>query len=298
MKIKYIVKYLLLWAFVLGGESVFAQQPLTGNLTVNKDEKKEIPAGSSISELVIYGDNASVGQITVSGGVIQIDKLIYKYSFTPGQWGFISFPVDVNIKTMSNLDALGVTYAFKRFNTTKASQKAEPWEKVTTLLGLQGYSIYIEPTQENNPVEVTFSLDNLNMDTESSKRMLFLSLDMTNEEPGKSQTLYVNAKNIKSNVLKLDVSYSPENTSALPMNYEMALKDARIIPTTDKKGVRLSLPDSEPAKVLILNKKGDKILKKILYAAPGVIDVSDLRKRSYQMIIQYGTATVVKEFQK
>ena len=94
----------------------------------------------------------------------------------------------------------------------------------------------------------------------------------------------------------IDVEYKPEDHSGFIWKDELEL--ARIIPTSDGKGIRITLPNADPAKVIILDKKGKKNLKSILYVAPAVIDISKLRNGTYQLIIQSHNETVVKVFTK
>ncbi len=94
----------------------------------------------------------------------------------------------------------------------------------------------------------------------------------------------------------IDVEYKPEDHSGLIWEDELEL--ARILLTTDGKGIRITLPNADPAKVVILDKKGRKNLKSVLYVAPAVIDVSELKNGAYQVIIQSHNVTVVKVFTK
>ena len=106
------------------------------------------------------------------------------------------------------------------------------------------------------------------------------------------------SKNIADTITHavIDVEYKPEDHSGFIWKDELEL--ARIIPTSDGKGIRITLPNADPAKVIILDKKGKKNLKSILYVAPAVIDISKLRNDTYQLIIQSHNETVVKVFTK
>lgn len=94
----------------------------------------------------------------------------------------------------------------------------------------------------------------------------------------------------------IDVEYKPEDHSGL--NWKNELELARVIPTLDGKGIRITLPNADPAKVIILDKKGKKNLKTILYVAPAIIDIANLKNGNYQLIIQSHNETVVKVFTK
>lgn len=94
----------------------------------------------------------------------------------------------------------------------------------------------------------------------------------------------------------IDVEYKPNDKSGIIWKDELEL--ARIIPTLDGNGIRITLPNSDPAKLIILDKKGKKTLKKISYVAPAIIDISDLKKGSYQLILESHNVVVIKTFLK
>lgn len=95
---------------------------------------------------------------------------------------------------------------------------------------------------------------------------------------------------------QIEVEYIKSDTSGI--NWKDELEQARILPTLDRKGIRITLPTSDPAKVIILDKKGKKKLKTLSYIAPSIIDVSDLRKGNYQLILESHQVVVVKSFKK
>lgn len=95
---------------------------------------------------------------------------------------------------------------------------------------------------------------------------------------------------------QIEVEYIKSERSGLQWKDELEL--ARIIPTSDKKGIRITLPNSDPAKVIITDKKGKKKLKTLSYIAPAIIDISDLRKGMYQLILESHNEVVVKTFRK
>lgn len=73
---------------------------------------------------------------------------------------------------------------------------------------------------------------------------------------------------------------------------------ARVISTLDGKGIRITLPNADPAKVIILDKNGKKKLKSVLYVAPAIIDISKFRNGNYQLILQLHNVVAVKMFKK
>lgn len=94
----------------------------------------------------------------------------------------------------------------------------------------------------------------------------------------------------------LEVEYKAAYDKTI--NWESELKQSRVIPTIDGKGIRITLPNSDSAKVIILDRLGKKKLKRIMYVSPAVIDISDLRKGTYQLIIEIHREIAVKSFQK
>jgi hypothetical protein len=110
-----------------------------------------------------------------------------------------------------------------------------------------------------------------------------------------SQTNIDRNDSIVTNAI-IEVEYIKSDSSGI--NWKNALEEARILQTLDKKGIRITLPNNDTAKVLITNKKGNKILKKINYVAPAVIDVSKLHRKTYQLIIEMHDTVVVKKFER
>lgn len=296
------------WAPAEPFKSVFS---VTKGRIVHKNERIELENGEDLEELTVYGDASSLGQVVVKSGLVNVKRLILKYTFVPRAWNFISFPTNLNIEKISNFNELGYefngssskgAYYIQGYDTQKrAENPTQPsWTSLTTprVEGLKGYIMGINDYYGNEPKEVTFTIDNVSFDFESTVRLLNLTLDLTNTEPGTSLPVYISPANAKGNTLKVEVAFQPANPDELPVNYRHALKEARITFTPNKEGIRLTLPDPTPAKVAIYDRKMKKLLKAVHYSAPMMIDVSDLKSGSYQMIISYGNATDVKSFIK
>lgn len=92
----------------------------------------------------------------------------------------------------------------------------------------------------------------------------------------------------------IDVEYKTVDSSGV--NWNKVLASARVVPTLDKKGIRITLPNSDPAKVIIMDKTGSKMLKTIAYVAPAIIDISDLFNDEYQLILESHHAVTVISF--
>ena len=110
-----------------------------------------------------------------------------------------------------------------------------------------------------------------------------------------SQTNIIQNDSIVTNAI-IEVEYIKSDSSGI--DWKNALEEARILQTLDRKGIRITLPNDDTAKVLITNKKGNKILKKINYIAPAVIDISELHRKTYQIIIEIHDVVVVKKFDR
>lgn len=285
---------------------------LTKGRIVQKDERIELEDGENLNELIVYADANSCGQVSVKNGISTIKKLILKYTFIPKAWNFITFPSDLNIDKISNLNELGYyqngkvtgqgAYYIRSYDTQSRAETptTNNWKELTipTVTGLKGYTIGINDALGMESREVTFTIDNVTLNFESSIRLLNLTLNMTNVEPYSEQVIYVSPANVKGNTLKVAVTFNPEDPTALPINFERALKEARITYTPNRSGIRLTLPDSTPAKIAIYDRKMKKMIKAVRYVSPMMIDISDLESGIYQVIISYGNAIDLKQFTK
>ena len=249
-----------------------------------------------------------MGQVVVKNGIVQVKKLILKYTFVPKEWNFITFPSDLDIDKISDLNAKGYylnnktsgrgAYYIRSYDTQVRAENpsGSVWKNLETpeVKGLRGYIMGINNALGMDPVEVTFTMDNVSLDFESSIRPLNLTLDLSQVEPGTRQDVYIKPVNVKGNTLKVSVDFQPEDLSVLPVNHAKALEGMLFTFTPDKRGIRLTLPDQTPAKIAIYNKKGTKLMKAVRYVAPMVLDLSDLKSGTYQMVINYGDATAVR----
>lgn len=275
---------------------------------VQKDARVELEGGQVLEELIVYGDAGQMGQVVVKNGIVQVKKLILKYTFVPKEWNFITFPSDLDIDKISDLNAKGYylnnktsgrgAYYIRSYDTQVRAENpsGSVWKNLETpeVKGLKGYIMGINNALGMDPVEVTFTMDNVSLDFESSIRPLNLTLDLSKVEPGTRQDVYIKPVNVKGNTLKVSVDFQPEDLSVLPINHAKALEGMRFTFTPDKRGIRLTLPDQTPAKIAIYNKKGTKLMKAVRYVAPMVLDLSDLKSGTYQMVINYGDATAVR----
>lgn len=282
---------------------------LRRDLIVDKNQRVELEGGHDIECLTVYADAASAGQVNVKDGVVNVKQLQLKYTFVPGEWNYISFPSDLDLNAVSDLNERGFflnntaagrgSYSICAYDTRGHAEdpEASPWIALddARVTGLKGYIMKLERADGGSePVEITFTIDNMSLDFESRMRPLHLTLDMTQSQPGTTQAIYVKPANVKGNTLKVNVRFNPADISMLPVDHERALQEMRVTFTPARKGIRLTLPDGSPAKVAIFDKKGKRLVKAVHYVSPMMIDISDIKPGTYQMVVGYGPAVTVR----
>lgn len=283
---------------------------IRNNKVVQKNERLVIPAGEEVDELVIYGDALSMGQVEYAGGIPRVDRLVLKYTFVPGKWNFITFPANLNIDEISDLNQLGYqlnqapkAYYLCEYDTKKRAEEpsAKAWSYLRSPLvqAGKGYLMGVARTPDglNNPVEVTFVIDNTELEiTPDKSGTSNVMLDFTQVEPDDILTLYIKPDGVKGNTLRLDVKFDPTDLSKLPLDYGRALREARVTFNPNRSGIRLTLPTDDPAKVLLFDSSG-KLVKAVRYVAPYLIDIQTLQPGEYKMLIEYGGCQDSKTFQ-
>lgn len=283
---------------------------VSNGFVVERDETLKLSGGDVLDELTIYADAYSSGQVLVEDGVVTVKNLILKYTFRPSEYTYVSFPSSMNLAQVSNfeelgfaysLEGLGKSYTIYEYDTRMhaADPTAFNWKALSEpkVQGGKGYVFRLNGGLADD-VEVTFTVDNANLEFENSIDLLNLTLDFGTTEPGIRQAVYVRPKNVNGNTLRIDVDYKPSDLSALPINHERALADARVTYVPGFAGIRLTLPDNTPAKVAIYDASGEKLVKAVRYVSPMMIDIRDLKAGNYQMIVSYGNAIGVKTFVK
>lgn len=280
--------------------------------TVPADGKLVLANGDEVDELTVYANPSSRGQVVVSNGFATVKKLILKYTFNPGEWNFISFPANVSLSKISDLNSLGYTlngsqkaFYLCEYNTrSRAEQPSKTaWTKLASdnVIKNKGYIMGVSRSADNpdnKPVEVTFVFENTKLGFDPSNNgSLNVELNMMQLEPGSKIPVYVMPDDgLKGSPLKVMVKFSPKDISSLPVNYVKALDDARVTFNPNRSGIRLTLPTQDQAKVVIFDSK-EHVVKAVKYVAPYLIDVTDLKPGKYQLYIQYGNATATKPFE-
>lgn len=284
---------------------------ITGKKIVAKDEAYVLQAHEAIDEIIVKGDKESVGQLSVADGKsAQVGKLVLEYTFVPGEWNFISFPSNADLSKITNLQELGYAYnqgekAFYvlEYNTKLRADKPDQsaWKRLSTpsVLANKGYIMGVSRSADNpddHPVVVTFTFDNLTLDLNKEQDgRIGVTMDFYEVQPGTKVPVYISpAQGVKGNTLKFDMEFQPKNLEDLPMNYQVELEQSRITFNPNRSGIRITLPTSEKAKVLIFDSRA-RLVKAVRYESPFLIDVRDLKSGTYQVLIQYGGAKEYKE---
>lgn len=310
-------EYIEVKAIQLGTADYMPAMPSTcrfyvrNNKVVPADGKLVLNNGDVVDQLTVYANPDSRGQVVVNNGFASVNKLILKYTFKPGEWNFISFPANVSLSQISDLNSLGYTlngsqkafYLCEYSTRSRAEQPSKTaWTKLTSdnVIKNKGYIMGVSRSAdnpENKPVEVTFVFENTTLGFDpSNSGSLNVELNMMQIEPGTEIPVYVMPDGLKGAPLKVMVKFSPKDISELPLNYAKALDDARVTFNPNNSGIRLTLPTQEQAKVVIFDSK-ERVIKAVKYIAPYLIDITDLKPGKYQLYIQYGNATATKPFE-
>lgn len=310
-------EYIEVKAIQLGTADYMPATPSTcrfyvrNNKIVPADGKMVLNNGDIVDQLTVYANPDSRGQVVVNNGFASVNKLILKYTFKPGEWNFISFPANVSLSQISDLNSLGYTlngsqkafYLCEYSTRSRAEQPSKTaWTKLASdnVIKNKGYIMGVSRSAdnpENKPVEVTFVFENTTLGFDpSNSGSLNVELNMMQIEPGTEIPVYVMPDGLKGAPLKVMVKFSPKDISELPLNYAKALDDARVTFNPNNSGIRLTLPTQEQAKVVIFDSK-ERVIKAVKYIAPYLIDITDLKPGKYQLYIQYGNATATKPFE-
>ena len=274
-------------------------------LEVQRDEYVELNESDVFDELIIHADSKSSGQVNVKNALVDVRKIVLKYTFTPYEWSYISFPSDLDIDAISNLKELGYNYSafsgpayyIRELNTVQRSLSPETGGFVDLdspkVKALKGYIMMVDDSKGSEPVEVTFTIDNTHIDLTELARSLGLTIDFTGMKPDTKKSITVSSANpnVKSNSLTIEVTFKPEDLSSLPLNHAQALERMRYVFVGQNRAIRLTLPDQTPARVVFFDADGKKVVKAVRYVAPNVIDLKDMKSGKYNMMVQYGPAT-------
>lgn len=280
------------------------------NKTVRSDEKLVLKDGDVIDQLTVYAGPDAAGQVVVEGGAAHVARLVLCYTFVPGQWNFISFPANVDIDRISNLDSLGYrfngdmkAYYICEYATHLRAENLgkSAWQKLPApdVVKNRGYIMGVSRSADNPgdaPVEVVFTFENTTLGLDAAGNgSMNVELNLMQMEPGTELPVYVSPDGIEGAPLRVMVRFEPADLSVLPVNYARALDEARVTFNPNRSGIRLTLPTQDEARVVIFDRK-QRIVKAVKYKSPHLIDIHDLVPGEYSLYIQYGNADDVKSF--
>lgn len=303
MKTNFILKIKILLAGVAICISGFAQET-TEVLEIQNDQSVRLQGNSVINHLIVNAGVENSGELIIESGVVQVKHMTYRFRLKPLDWTMITLPTDIpnlNDSTATNLSKAGLNfnygtkrYQLKRFNPQGPASGTDWWAQITTpeLKGGHPYLIYVV-SGSSDMFDLEFYFDNISLNPGNTNANILVDLDLTGREVLKNYNIQIKAPNLKANKLDISVYNEPENV-VIPVNHAEALKDANLISTEDKRGFRITLPNAQPAKVLIADRKMKKVLKAVEYVSPAVISLEGIKHGTYNVVIEYGPAMEVK----
>lgn len=274
---------------------------MTRAIVVQAHETRVLEGGTDIEELIVYGNTFQSGQVSVNSGIVKIRKMIYKFRMMPGKAHILTFPATADLVKISNFREQGYLFNDDSENGWKLQeydgedralngQRIQNWKDKTSSVvdPFKGYMLIAPERSSGESVEVSFVFENVSLDFNSQLNQMNLTLDFSGRMPGKDYRAYVKPENVKGNVLTVSIDYQPP-VEDQPMNYREEVEKARLIAFDQGRQFRIALPVTHiAAKVYVLNKKGTKVLKAYEYYAPAAIDVSDLKKGKYPVVVKFG----------
>ncbi|MGL5015365.1 MAG: NPCBM/NEW2 domain-containing protein [Bacteroidales bacterium] len=281
---------------------------MTRAIVVQAHESRVLDGGTDIEELIVYGNTSQSGQVSVNRGIVKIRRMVYKFRMKPGKSHILTFPVTADLDKISNFREQGYLFNNDSENGWKLQvydgedralngQRIQNWKDVNSSVveAFKGYIIIAPKRSSDESIEVSFVFENVSLDHNSQFNQMNLTLDFSGRMPGKDYRAYVKPENVKGNVLTVSIDYQPP-IEYQPMNYREEVEKARLITFNQGRQFRISLPVTHiAAQVYVLNKKGSKVLKAYEYYAPAAIDVSELKKGRYPVIVKFGDQVSPKE---
>lgn len=270
-------------------------------VVVQAFENCTLPGGTDIEELIVHGNTFQSGQVRISNGVVNIKKLYYKFKMMPGKSHILSFPVSADINRISDLSAQGYVFneegengwQLKEYNGEDRAlngQREQNWSDMssTVVEPFKGYMLVAPQRAAGESVDVTFEFENVALDMNNAINPMNLTLDFSGRLPHEDYRVYVKPENVKGNTLTISVAYRP-SVEDLPLNYKQVVDNTRLVSFNNGKSFRITLPVAHiPAQVFLLDRKGKKVLKAYEYYAPASIDIPNLKKGSYPVLVRFG----------
>jgi hypothetical protein len=293
----------VLFIVLLSSTGAIAQQ-LVERLEIQKNDSVILTTTTHIKELIINADKNSSGQLMVSSGIVQVDRIVLKFTFIPAEWTVIAFPVaisDLRNPSVSNFAQLGFNFGsgskrfqMRRYDPAMRAQDKDPWVTAIDASVPSNSGVMLQVTTgSTTPQEIEFYFDNTTLSASKQENELLIDLDMQDKALQQTYQVRIEPVNAAGQPLEIQVVNAPQMAPA-PLNYAEELAAANIYFNEDKSAIRIALPTSEPAKVLVMDRRMKKILNAYEYVSPAALSVEHLRKGRYHLFIEYGNASEVK----
>lgn len=303
MKTNFILKIKILITGALICTLGLAQET-TEVLEIQNNQTVRLQGNIVINHLIVNADVEKSGELIIETGVVQVKRMTYRFRLKPLEWTMITVPTDIpnlNDSAASNLSKAGLSqnsgtkrYQLKRFNPQGPVSGTDWWLQISTpeIKGGYPYLIYVV-SGSTGMFDLEFYFDNIALNSANNNSKILVDIDLTGKEVLKNYNVQIKTPNLKANNLDIKVLNEPDNV-VIPVNHAEALKDATLIMTEDNDGFRITLPDAQPAKVLIADRKMKKVLKAVEYVSPAVIPLEGIKQGTYNVVIEYGPAMEVK----
>jgi hypothetical protein len=302
MQTKFLYTMLLV---LLVSTGTFARD-VVERLEIQKNDSVTLTGNTHIKELLVHADKNGSGQLIINSGIVQVDKLILSFSFSPNEWTPIAFPStieDLRMPQSTNIAELGINFGSgaKRLQMRRYDQDAraidrEGWIATNNPFVPANTGVLINVvTGSTSPQAIEFYFNNTTLSNVEPDADILIDLDMKGKMMQQDYTVTIQPVNAAGTPLEVVVRNAPSLAPA-PINYAEELAVASIYFTEDQQAIRLALPNSEPARILLMDRKMKKVIDAYQYVSPAAIQVGHLRKGTYHLLVEYGPASEIKTF--
>lgn len=294
---------MLLVLFVSTG--AFAQDVIE-RLEIQNNDSVVLAGNTHIKQLIVHANRTSSAQLLITSGVVQVDKLTLSYSFNPNEWTALAFPSaiqDLRSPESSNITELGINFGsgakrvqMRRYDPEARALDREGWVLTSNPFIPANSGVMLNVvTGSTDPQAIEFYFNNTTLSSVDPNADILIDLDMKGKMMQQDYTVTIQPVNAAGTPLEVVVRNAPSQAPA-PINYAEELAVANIYFTEDQQAIRLALPNSEPAKVLLMDRKMKKVIDAYQYISPAAIQIGHLRKGTYHLLVEYGLASDVKTF--
>ncbi len=294
-----------LFLFGFGLSSI--AQDVVEELEVGKTEVIKISNTTVIKNLIINADKNNSGQLNIESGVVTVEKLTYRLTLEKDDWTMVAFPSAIQHvlePEFTNFAALGFkhnigldkVFQFKKFNPVEAMDDRNAWRIVTDkrIEGGEAYQLSISGNAVTTPVAVDFYFSNISFGVNEAANNAIVDLDLKGKTNKESYFVTISTINADAEPLTVEV-YNDLAFAPIPVNHQVAIDESRFIFTEENDAFRIVLPNDEPCRLLIMDKKMKKVIEAIEYVSPATIPTADLKRGKYKVVMQYGPATGIKD---